>query len=92
MGVKVKYVNVQSNNHQFRGEQLRQPHNYSHMSEISQQSQQRVQRNFNWAYEVTTNDANYNDRRDKNLDWFLYDWDQNEQIEAFYQEVLLGAS
>ena len=42
-----------------------------------------------WAYKVSANDAkNYNDRQDKTLDYFFYDWDQNMYIEAFYQSLL----
>ena len=33
---------------------------------------------YSWAYQVRQSDSNYELRQDKSLDWFFYDWDQNE--------------
>lgn len=30
---------------------------------------------YNWAYETTPGDSNYNERQDKTLNWWFYDWD-----------------
>eukprot|EP00347_Sterkiella_histriomuscorum_P011140 403373605 len=41
---------------------------------------------YQWSYKVNNGDANYNDRHDKENDWFDYDLHQNSQIEQHYQQ------
>eukprot|EP00347_Sterkiella_histriomuscorum_P017154 403350461 len=41
---------------------------------------------YQWSYKVNNGDANYNDRNDKENDWFDYDLHQNSQIEQHYQQ------
>jgi hypothetical protein len=41
---------------------------------------------YSWAYKISANDNKYyNERQDKSLDYFFYDWDQNREIEYWYQ-------
>ena len=47
---------------------------------------------YSWSYKVTTNDNNYNDRHDKKFDLLDYDWDQNREIEDWYQSLLKNPS
>eukprot|EP00347_Sterkiella_histriomuscorum_P016753 403351985 len=41
---------------------------------------------YQWSYKVNKGDSNYNDRHDKENDWFDYDLHQNSQIEQHYQQ------
>jgi hypothetical protein len=47
---------------------------------------------YSWSYKVTTGDHNYKDRHDKKFDLLYYDWDQNKDIEKWYQFLLKNPS
>ena len=43
-----------------------------------------------WSYKVFPHDANYNERTDKENDFFDFDSDQYLQVEALYNECRNG--
>eukprot|EP00347_Sterkiella_histriomuscorum_P016158 403354258 len=58
-----------------------------HLDIINFNQQSLVERiTYQWSYKFNNGDANYNDRHDKENDWFDYDLHQNNQIEQHYQQ------
>ncbi len=72
MGVNIQYINT---NHSDVNPKSLKSISKNSQNPVSVVTQQKMQRNFNWAYEVFEYDPNYEERQDKKLNWFFYDWD-----------------